>query len=272
MNKKNVVKLIEAQQIDGLVQVEPEALNRSIDLYSKGQKMTLVNIICPGYQKRRDVGQEEFDFKELSEEIEECPNVRLMVDKMNSFAKSIESTNGDNLEVEMILADVAILNYAHLSNYQDVSSTLNHFYKSIFDNYKAELNGTKFVKMSELPFEFSQIPVQGIDSEIGAAKYALAHANIRAKADEYVGSLMFDRINNLRSEGKYDPSQYRELLIKTKREVIRFVVEYGFAGKAIAKMHENPLVLFTEPSGYMRGYFYNAFLAKDQRVPVIYLK
>jgi hypothetical protein len=50
------------------------------------------------------------------------------------------------------------------------------------------------------------------------------------------------------------------------------VREYGLAGLAISKLYPNPVVLFTEPSGYMRGFFYNAYLDHVKEIAVILVK
>lgn len=93
--------------------------------------------------------------------------------------------------------------------------------------------------------------------------------DIKNKADEYIGSLAFDRLNKSRSDGK-DVNSVK-LEFQAKREVQRFVVEYGLAGLAIKRIYKNPVICFTEPSGYIRGYFYNAFLKKKDGLPVLYL-
>ena len=125
--------------------------------------------------------------------------------------------------------------------------------------------------MSELKSEFERIPKSGIKVNTSQLKYQGVSELVKAKALEYGGILAFSRINELRSAGRYNESEKVAILELANREVARFSVEYGLASLAIHNLYKNPLVVFTEPSGYIRGYFYNSYLSPEKNLPVIYL-
>lgn len=230
---------------------------------------TFVNIICPGYKKKREAGVEEFDFKELSDNVLECPNVVSMLEKMNGFLKTINDINRDEIKAKKILADVAILNYKELSKRQNVKKVMNKFFLSIKNSSLVDSRKNELLKLSELPGEFNKIPLGGIKSSLAREMFKKVEVDIKARAKEYIELLVFDRANKIRSDGKDICKQ--DLIAQAKKEVRRFVAEYGLAGLAIKRLYKNPVVCFTEPSGYMRGYFYNSFLKKKNRLQVLYL-
>lgn len=219
--------------------------------------LTFINIVCPGYQKRRELGREEFNFKGLSDNISECPNVLSMLEKADKFLGSLDPRLQQEVELKTILADVAILNFQELAKKQEVAKVMEQFFLSIkkadIFNYK---NG-ELLKMSKMPAHFRKIPLEGICPKAARQLFHKAEADIKKVAEEYVRVLVFER-------GEKSVS-------KVQKEVKRFVAEYGLAGLAIKKIYKNPVVLFTEPSGYMRGYFYNAFLKNKERLPILYL-
>lgn len=256
--------------IPGLGPLAPVVYQERLALLRNGGTVTLVNIICPGYVKRRDSGVEEFDFPRLSDAIGQCPNVQLMIDKMFHTMRELRSEYHEGkIHMVMILADVAILNYEELKKEQDVKKTLDVFYDDIQSTY---VMGTdvEFVKMSELGNAFRRIPIDGV--RVSNEQYSLdgvAH-DIRRRAEEYVGSLVFQRVNQAMSNATYEQEMYQSYIDQARREVARFVVEYGYAGLAISGLYENATILFTEPSGYHRGYFYHAYQEPDGRSPVLY--
>lgn len=263
INIEQVRQSFDKNQIIGLGPIELTAYEEMLKRLVGGQKLTFINIICPGYKRRREGGVEEFDFRELSDNVLKCPNVLLMLKKAEMFVKNIDRKLRKKIELKTILADVAILNYKRLSESQNVKAVMNKFFLSI-KNF-----GPKLLKMSELPCEFRNIPLGGIKPKSARLFFAKAEGDIKDGAKEYVGFLVFERVNMLLSQGK--SANKKKLAIQAQKEVERFVVEYGLAGLGIRKIYENPIVLFTEPSGYMRGYFYNSFLKKDERLPVLYL-
>jgi len=230
---------------------------------------TFVNIICPGYKKKREAKVEEFDFKELSDNILECPNVILMLEKMNDYSESIDDKNRRKVTVKTILADVAILNCKELSKRQNVRKIMNKFFFSIKNSGLVHSGENELLKMSELPGEFNRIPLGGIKPSLAREMFKKVEVDIKVKAEEYIEQLVFDRANKIRSKGGNIDKQ--DLVIQAEKEVRKFVAEYGLAGLAIRKMYKNSIVCFTEPSGYMRGYFYNSFLKKKDRLEVLYL-
>jgi hypothetical protein len=259
------------RQVQGLDPVSYLNYLKVLGRLINGQKITLVNIICPGYVRRREAGTEYFDFPKLSANVLECPNVMLMVKKMNRIVETLERLNLEGqFETVMILADVAILNYYELSKRQNVTNVLNQFYKSIeiSNIFRAK---TKFVKMSDLGYEFKKIPISGIKISDAHLKYSNVNGSIKKKAGEYEGTLNFSRINELLSKDVDLEIDYRSLVKQTNNEVARFVAEYGLAGLAIRKLYKNPIILFTEPSGYLRGYFYNSYLSSKYYLPILYL-
>lgn len=235
----------------------------------KKHDLTLINIICPGYKKKREIGVEEFDFIKLSENVLECPNVVSMLEKMNDFLKSVDGKKQKKIKTITVLADVAILNFKELSKRQDIKRVMDRFLLSIKNSGLVDSNRIELLKMSKLPNEFRKIPLGGIKPNIANKMFKKVEVDIKIRAQEYVRLLVFDRANKIRSKGKNINKQ--DLVIQAKGEVEKFVAEYGLAGLAIKKMYKNPVVCFTEPSGYMRGYFYNSFLKKKDRLEVLYL-
>lgn len=256
-------------QISGLGPIEPNIYDATLKRFKNGQEITLINIICPGYKKRREAGVEEFDFVQLSEEILECPNVVLMIEKMNRFTKYLKKHMKKNVRVKTILADVAILNYKEMAKKQKITKVMDNFLISIKNSGLVETEITELLKMSRLKYEFRKIPLGGIKPKVARLLFEKVKKDIRLRAEEYIGSLVFGRVNKYMSDGK--TIKKTEILKQSQREVERFVAEYGLAGLAIKKLYKNPIVCFTEPSGYLRGYFYNSFLESKNRLPVIYL-
>lgn len=256
--------------IPGLGPIEEKKYHKLMANLSSGGEMTIVNIICPGYKKSREVGVEEFDFKKLSDEIEECPNVRLMIEKMVNITSAIkrQETKG-KVKIVMIFADVAILNFDKLNKSQDVKKTLDRFFSDIKKKYKS-LQDIDFVKMSELGEGFEKIPLGGIRASSKQINLVGVEKDVKKRAEEYVGSLVFQRLNLDMSTGLFEKRNVQRYVNQARREVARFVVEYGYAGQAIRKLYKNSVILFTEPSGYLRGYFYHSFLKKKDRMPVLY--
>lgn len=269
INYRQIRQSIRQNQIVGLGPTEPIIYAETLKKLAKGQNLTFINIICPGYKKRREVGIEEFDFVELSDNVLECPNVLLMLEKMENFFKNIDRKLQKRIETNTILADLAILNYRKLVKRQNVKEVMDRFFLSIRHSNLMDLKTAKLLKMSELSSEFKKIPLGGIRPRLAKLLSAKAEIDIKSKAAEYVGSLVFERVNKLMSKGK--SVDKRRLVMRAQKEVERFVAEYGLAGLAIKKMYKNPVVFFTEPSGYMRGYFYNSFLKGKNRLPVLYL-
>ena len=271
MSLSFIEKIFSQNQIPGLGPIAGDIYKDILRKIGEGEKVTLVNIICPGYVRKREVGVEYFDFPKLSDNILECPNVLLMVNKMNRFINKLEEANlGDHAEIIMILADVAILNYSELRKRQNVANVLDKFYKSL---EKLNINNevVKFVKMSALKNEFKKIPTSGIKVTEAYSSYSNVNSSVIRKAKEYEGVLNFSRINEQLSKGDGLKIDYQSFAKRTNREVARFVVEYGLAGLAIRKLYKNPMVLFTEPSGYLRGFFYNSYLKSKDYLPVLYL-
>lgn len=259
-------------QVDGLGPLEKDIYQQNLTKLKQGKEITLINIICPGYKKQREIGVEEFDFIELSDQILECPNVILMILKMKNFLKIINKLGfRDNVRTIVILADVAILNYEELSKKQEIKKTMDKFFVSIQKSKLIGRDNIDLVKMSDLPEEFKQIPIDGYKVEKAHLRFARVEKDIKDRANEYIGSLLFDRVNKLMSEGKYKRDNKEKISKQATKEVARFVCEYGLAGLAIKKIYENPIVLFTEPSGHMRGYFYNSYLKPKDRLPVLFL-
>ena len=223
----------------------------------KKQPLTFINIICPGYQKKREVGAEEFDFKSLSDNVLDCPDVLSMLKKADKFLSGLESKLLQKIELKTILADVAILNYPELTKKQDVKRTMEQFFLSVKKANFLNFKSGELLKMSEMPAHFRKIPLEGLSPKIARLFFNKAEADIKNKAGEYVRSLVFER-------GEKSTFQ-------VQREVERFVAEYGLAGLAIKRIYQNPVMLFTEPFGYTRGFFYNAFLKNKDRLPVLYL-
>lgn len=223
----------------------------------KKTRLTFINIICPGYQKRREVGKEEFNFKRLSNNIFDCPNVLSMLEKAERFLVRLEPKMRQEIELKTILADAAILNYPELAKKQDVKRIMEQFFLSIKKEDLLNFRNGELLKMSEMPAHFRKIPLEGLSPKVARRFFNKVEADIKNIAREYVRLLVFNR-------GEKSTPQ-------VKKEVTRFVAEYGLAGLAIKKIYKNPVVLFTEPSGYMRGYFYNAFLKNKDRLPVLYL-
>lgn len=262
--KKLTLADIQSVSIPHLGLCSSKSISQALD----AEEITLVNIICPGYERRREAGSEQFDFPSLSSDIRSSTNVILMIDKMLNCQADLRGKAGKRkIKTVMILADVAILNYDQLTLHQDVKAVMNKFYESICVHYGSKLDAITFVKMSELTEEFRQIPLQGISISNPKTVIATLPTDIRKKAEEYIGSLLFSRINEYMS--KQTTFLYESLQDKACHEVARFVREYGLAGSAIAKLYHNPIVLFTEPSGYARGYFYNAYIEMKSRLPVI---
>jgi hypothetical protein len=258
-------------QIGGIGPLEPSLYSKVLDKFISGEEITFVNIICPGYKKERERGVEEFNFSGLSRKVPECPNVILMLEKMINLVKLINKLGfSGNVNTKLILADVAIFNYKELSEKQNIKETMDSFYGSI-RKYMIAYNEVELAKMSDLPFEFERIPLFGVKPKTAESLYKKARSGICKKANEYIGSLVFERINQLMSEGVYSQTRKKKIIDNSKKEVMRFLAEYGLAGLAIRKMYRNPVVLFTEPSGYIRGYFYNALLEKKNKLPVLYL-
>ncbi len=267
-NSKQIQKSFNDNQITGLSPLELIAYKKVLKKLEGGQDLTFINIICPGYKKKREIGVEEFDFVKLSENVLECPNVILMLSKMNDFLKSLDNKYQGRFRLKTILADVAILNHKELIKKQNIKKVMQNFLLSI-KNSNLIKKDADLINMSELPHEFKQIPLGGIKPALAKSLFIRVETDIKDKAKEYIGSLMFDRMNKIRSEGK--SIKEKDLVVQATKEVERFVAEYGLAGLAIKKMYKNPIVFFTEPSGYMRGYFYNSFLNKKDRLPVLYL-
>lgn len=223
----------------------------------KTQHLTFINIICPGYQKRRDVGREEFNFKSLSDNVLNCPNVLSMLEKAERFLARLEPKLQQEIELKTILADVAILNFRELSDKQEVKKVMEQFFLSIKKADILNFKNGELLKMSEMPAHFRKIPLGGIKPKEARQLFNKAEADIRIIAKEYIRSLAFER-------GEKSMPQ-------VQKEVERFVAEYGLAGLAIKRIYQNSIMLFTEPSGYRRGYFYNSFLKDKDRLPVLYL-
>lgn len=269
MNLNKTIKILEKNQIHGLGPLEVEAYKKIVMDFTKGKELTFVNIICPGYKKKREAGVEEFDFAQLSEEVFECPNVILMIEKMNRLCEQFKMLGKENIKIKTILADVAILNFKEMTKRQNIKNVMDRFLKSIKKSGFVDTKTTVLLKMSELPYEFRKIPLGGLKPSTANRLFADVKKDIKLKADEYAGSLVFGRVNKLMSEGK--TFRKGEATKQSRIEVKRFMAEYGLAGLAIKKMYKNPIICFTEPSGYMRGYFYNSFLNKKDRLPVLYL-
>lgn len=271
-NIKYIKKALLSGQIEYLSPIESFIYEKRLKKLGMKEKITLVNIICPGYGKRRDFGVEEFNFIGLSDQILECPNVILMLEKMNNFLKIFSKLGFEEyINIEIILADIAILNYEELSRKLNVKNTLDKFYESIKKSKIVFYGNANTRKMSELPYEFKKIPIEGVKLNSIDLKMKKIQADIREKANEYIGSLIFERTNKLMSERNYTKGNFDKVNKQTKGEVAKFVKEYGLAGLAINKIYPNPIVLFTEPSGYLRGHFYNSFLEKKYRLPVLFL-
>ena len=133
-------------QIPGLGPIAKENYERCLRGFDEGKKLTIINIICPGYVKKREAGMESFDFPELSENISECPNVKLMIEKMNNVMNLTIFTKGKNsVDTIMILADQAILNYQELVKKQNVKKVMDKFYESILRSKLFDTERVKFV-------------------------------------------------------------------------------------------------------------------------------
>lgn len=269
VNYKQIQKNFAQSQIAGLGPIEPVIYGKMLKKLTQGEGLTFINIVCPGYKKRRDMGSEEFDFTELSDNVLDCPNVVLMLEKMNGFLKAISKDIQRKIKLETILADIAILNYKELAKRQNVKKVMQKFLLSIKNSGLIDLKDMELLKMSELSNEFRQIPLSGVAPKFARSLFTKVEDDIKNRAREYIGSLVFDRVNKLMSEEK--DVNNRKLVIQAKKEIERFVAEYGLAGLAIRKNYKNPIIFFTEPSGYMRGYFYNSFLKENKRLPVLYL-
>ncbi|MBP9702557.1 hypothetical protein KBD69_02620 [Candidatus Woesebacteria bacterium] len=253
---------------DMMLQNTLQGLNIITSLQS-GDEITILNIICPGYMRKREGSVEQFDFPALSDRIDKSPNVRLMIDKMYRYLSGISHLG--NVKATMILADVAILNYHELVKKQDVQIIMDNFFNDINEKIvKKNKIVVDFVKMSELKEEFNNIPIDGVRNSEARLNFAKVLPDIKARASEYRDSLIFQRINKAMSENTFSESEIGQYSNLAEREVARFAVEYGFAGQAIKKLYTNPVILFTEPSGYLRGYFYHSYLKRDERMSVLY--
>jgi hypothetical protein len=245
-----------------------------------GEQINLVNIICPGYIKDRTIGIEDFSFGSLSDDVSNCPNVTSMIDKFICFSHPLEKRYGKSIKINktIILADTAILNYHLISRKQKVKKTLDIFYSSIkkylHEKTKNEpaIKNINILRMSEMGGSFRKLPIEGYAVRLDMYKMKnIGHA-IKSKVRQYSEILIQDRSNPRKNKNSSFANLKKVKIIeRSKLEVIRFLYEYGLAGKEIFKQFPNAIVTFTEPSGNSRGYFYNAFLKRKEYLPVIYL-
>lgn len=244
--------------------------NKRIRSYCRtGEPLHFVNIICPGYQKDRTIGIEDFSFQSLSCDIQECPNVLSMVDKLATYTRNIERILPRlPFQVTTIFADTAILNYDYLSKKQNVRETLDKFALTA-KKYVASQHDypVQFLQMSYMKGYFQKLPIEGYAVKKDISKAFTIRKSIQQKAQVYVQELVEARSQDSHFLNKTK----KELIQQTEKEVYRFVYEYGFAGKEIYQSYPQAIMTFTEPSGIMRGYFYNAFLFEKDYIPVIYL-
>lgn len=243
-----------------------------------GHPISLVNIICPGYQKDRTVGVEDFAFKRLSYDISECPNVLSMIDKLDRYTFKLTKLAPElKIDVTIIFADTAILNYDELEKVQNVRKSLDIFAKTAIEyirrlsNKNPHLANFKFIKMSQMRGEFRKLNIEGYKVTMGIEEMTKVRREVKIKTKQYIKELTQDRISSINKFSTFENMTKEEVKERTKLEVLRFLNEYGLAGKEIYTSIPRSILTFTEPSGSMRGYLYNAFLFEKDYLPVIYL-
>lgn len=248
-------------------------------IYHKEQ-INFVNIICPGYKRDRSVGIEDFSFSSLSYDVMDCPNVVSMIDKFIRFLQPVEEKYGKDIRVNktIILADTAILNYHSISRKQKVKKTIDIFYSSIkkylHENVKnnPSIEGTNILRMSERGGSFRELPIEGYAVSLNMYGMKNIRFSVGAQAKQYAANLILDRSNPRKNQNSSFANLNNDKIIEiSKLEVLRFLYEYGLAGKEIFVLFPNAIVTFTEPSGNLRGHFYNAFLREEEYLPVIYI-
>ncbi len=243
------------------------------------QPIHLVNIICPGYQKDRASGVEDFAFKRLSSDIKECPNVLSMIEKLERYMTYL----GDKIpeipiKSTIILADTAILNYKEMQRMQNVDNILEAFSFSIkeyiynrmkLNNYFRDIS---FLRMSQMGGYFKKLRIEGYPVDLSMYGMENVRHEVRIKARQYVRELIVDRTSPAKNKtSSFKNMPFQDIVGQSRLEVLRFLYEYGLAGRQIYNSIPQAVMTFAEPSGPMRGYLYNAFIYSDDYLPVIYL-
>lgn len=248
-----------------------------IDVLGNQKPLHLVNIICPGYQKERTLGIEDFAFKRLSTDIMECPNVISMIDKLEKYVTRLGQDIPEiSICSTVIFADTAILNYKEMQKVQNIRKVLDKFYVSTkkYLKNKQETNRyfeeIRLVKMSKMDGYFKNLKLGGYPVTLDMYGMENIRESVREKAKEYIGNLIDERTSKNNAGSSFEIKTHHQISKQSKLEVLRFLYEYGFAGKEIYNSIPHSILTFTEPSGPMRGFFYNSFLYGKDYLPVIY--